>query len=371
MSFEVNISTLTIANHPDADALEIAVIGGYNCIVRKGQYKDGDFAAYIPEDSVVPEDVLGELGLTGKLAGSKRNRVKAIRLRGVLSQGLLYPVKGHKLSDTQCEAGLDVKDQLGIVKYVPEIPTHMEGEIEHASGMTIQYELENLQKYPELMMQQQVMVTEKIHGTWCCFGWNPEWTGEYIVSSKGMSSKGMILKLNEANENNLYVKTFNERKEDFDDLRRHCVCNSIAGDSEPFYLLGEFYGKGVQDLGFGKPKGAFSVFDIYIGKPRVGSYLHSADAAELITNHSNFDFVPIIADSTAYCGIEDIQRFAAENSNIDATQMMEGVVVRARELDHLNEYAIVNQFGKEAPNRMVLKYKSERYLTRRGGTEYI
>ncbi len=98
-----------------------------------------------------------------------------------------------------------------------------------------------------------------------------------------MSSKGMVLKLNEANENNLYVKTFNERKEDFDDLRRHCVCNSIAGDSEPIYLLGEFYGKGVQDLGFGKPKGAFSVFDIYIGKPRVGSYPHSADEAELST----------------------------------------------------------------------------------------
>ncbi len=370
MSFEVNIRTLTIENHPDADALEIAVIGGYKSIVRKGQYKDGDLAAYIPEDSVVPEDVLEELNLTGRLAGSKRNRVKAIRLRGVLSQGLIYPATGHKLSDIQCEDGLEVKDLLGIVKYIPEIPTHMEGEIEHASGMTIHYDLENLQKYPDVMMQQQVMVTEKIHGTWCCFGWNPEWTGEYVVSSKGMSSKGMVLKLNEANENNLYVKTFNERKEDFDELRRHCVSNSIAGENEPFYLMGEIYGKGVQDLGYSKPKGTFSVFDIYIGKPRVGSYLPSVDAADLITNHSNFDYVPIIAESIDYSGIEDIQRLAAENSNIDSAQMMEGVVVRAREHDHLNEFALFNQFGKAVPDRLVLKYKSERYLTRRGGTEY-
>ncbi len=370
MSFEVNIRNLTIEDHPDADALEIAVIGGYNCIVRKDQYRDGDLAAYIPEDSIVPDDVLEELALTGRLAGSKKNRVKAIRLRGVLSQGLLYPVTGQKLSKIQCEVGMDVRDILGIVKYIPEIPTHMEGEVEHASGITIHYDLENLQKYPDLMKQMQVMVTEKIHGTWCCFGWNPEWPGEYIVSSKGMSAKGMVLKLNEANANNLYVKAFNERKDDFDQLRRHCISNSIANAGDPFYLLGEIYGKGVQDLAYGKPKGTFSVFDVYVGKPRVGAYLPSFEAAELVISRSNFDYVPILADSMTYNGADGIQAIAAGNSSLDANQMMEGVVVRARELDHLNEHALVNRFGKDVPDRLVLKYKSERYLTRRGGTEY-
>ena len=368
MNFEVNIKSVIIEDHPNADALEIAVIDGYQCIVRKGSYKDGDLAAYIPEDSIVPEDTLDELGLSGMLAGSKKNRVKAIKLRGVLSQGILYPETGEKLKGAQYQVGQDVKDLLGVVKYIPDIPTHMEGEIEHASGMTIHYDIDNLQKFVDVMKGMTVMVTEKIHGTWCCFGWNPEWPGNYIVTSKGMSAKGMVLKLNEANENNLYVKTFNEQKEDFDHLRRYCIDNSIIGEGEPFYLMGEIYGKGVQDLGYGKPKGALAVFDVYIGKPRLGTYLPSGDAKELVTDHSNFDFVPILVDSMTYSGLNEIQQIAEKNSSLDTNQIMEGVVVRAH--DYLDEKNLISQYGNDAPERLVLKFKSARYLTRRGGTEY-
>ena len=370
MNFEVNIKSVVVEDHPNADALEIAVIEGYQCIVRKGIYKDGDLVAYIPEDSVMPEDMIKELGLSGMLAGSKKNRVKAIKLRGVLSQGIVYPVTGEKLKNAQYKIGQDVKDLLGVVKYVPIVPTHMEGEIEHASGMTIHYDIENLQKFVDVMKGMTVMVTEKIHGTWCCFGWNPEWPGRYIVTSKGMSAKGMVLKLNESNENNLYVKTFNERKEDFDRLHRFCVSNSIMSESEPFYVIGEIYGKGVQDLGYGKPKGTFAVFDVYIGKPRLGAYLPLGDAKELIIDHSNFEFVPVLVDSMIYDGLDEIQQVAEMNSSLDTTQIMEGVVVCAREHGHMNDKNLIRQFGNNVPERLVLKLKSERYLTRRGGTEY-
>ena len=74
--------------HPNADALEIAQIEDYMSLVQKGVYHTGDLVVYLPEASVVPQDVIEELGLEGRLAGKTKNRVKAIKLRGVLSQGL-------------------------------------------------------------------------------------------------------------------------------------------------------------------------------------------------------------------------------------------------------------------------------------------
>ena len=88
--FEVNVVKIDqIEDHPNADALELAVIGGYRAIVKLGDFKAGDLVVYIPEQSIVPQWLLERMGLEGRLAGKDKNRVKAIKLRGVLSQGLV------------------------------------------------------------------------------------------------------------------------------------------------------------------------------------------------------------------------------------------------------------------------------------------
>src|SRR5271156_5459950 len=92
-TFEVKVYKLKIEVHPNADALELAVVGDYRSCVRKGDFKTGDLGVYIPEGSIVPKWIVASLGLTGKLAGPDDNRVKAIKLRGILSQGLILPVK--------------------------------------------------------------------------------------------------------------------------------------------------------------------------------------------------------------------------------------------------------------------------------------
>jgi RNA ligase (TIGR02306 family) len=87
----------------NADAIELAVVGDYRSVVRKGQFTAGSLAVYLPEASVLPDSLIEELGLVGKLAGGARNRVKAIRLRGCLSQGILrnqsLPLKGKGFPD--------------------------------------------------------------------------------------------------------------------------------------------------------------------------------------------------------------------------------------------------------------------------------
>jgi RNA ligase (TIGR02306 family) len=89
-TFAAAVRRLTILPHPDADALAIAQIGGYAAVVGKNQFRTGDLAVYIPETAVLPEGLIAELNLTGKLAGPDKNRVHPLRLRGILSQGFAW-----------------------------------------------------------------------------------------------------------------------------------------------------------------------------------------------------------------------------------------------------------------------------------------
>lgn len=160
-----------------ADAIELAVIGDYRSVIRKGQYQLGDLAVYIPEQAILPDELIKELGLEGKLAGSGHNRVKAVKLRGMLSQGILYPIvydapsASHTL---KCEDGCytfvkegdNVADDLGIVKWDPPIPTHLSGEVYNAGReLTVAYDIENFKKFPATLVEgEDVAMTEKLHG---------------------------------------------------------------------------------------------------------------------------------------------------------------------------------------------------------------
>src|ERR1017187_8494093 len=94
-----------VIKHPNADRLIVVKIGGYECIANLNddgsfRYNQGDAVVYIPEGALVPEwllrrlDMWNEVENKGFLAGSHGNRVKSIKLRGIHSQGILYPVSG-------------------------------------------------------------------------------------------------------------------------------------------------------------------------------------------------------------------------------------------------------------------------------------
>src|SRR5574343_263710 len=88
--FEVKVIKIdAIEAIPEADAIELVRVNDYRSVVRKGQFKVGDIAVYIPEGAILPQWLLEHMNLVGKLAGSGKNRVKAIKLRSTLSQGIL------------------------------------------------------------------------------------------------------------------------------------------------------------------------------------------------------------------------------------------------------------------------------------------
>ena len=100
---------------PNADRIEVAIIDGWECIVNKADgFKVGDLVVYIEIDSVLPDRPEFEFMRKYKF------RVKTIKLRGQVSQGLVLPLSVLKDDPYKRTIGGDVTEFLGITKYDPE-----------------------------------------------------------------------------------------------------------------------------------------------------------------------------------------------------------------------------------------------------------
>jgi RNA ligase (TIGR02306 family) len=370
-TFEAKVYRLKIEEHPNADALELAVVGDYRSIVRKGQFKTGDLGVYIPEAAVLPEWLIQELGLEGKLAGKDKNRVKAVKLRGILSQGLIYPMtyvdgetderRNMHADAFPSQVGKDYTEALGITKYEPPIPIHMAGEVFNAHGMTLKYDIENFKRYPDVLLEgEDVIMTEKLHGTWCCFGYHPDHKDSHIITSKGLSGQGLAFKVNEANANNLYLRALAGTDTD--------GCGTVLdrahdffGYDQAFYILGEVFGKGVQDLTYGTEKPQFRVFDIYVGNPGEGQDRYiNAEQLQAFCTALNVQTVPIVYAGPFSKEVMEKMTNGYETVSGNEANIREGVVIKPAKERYDNELG-----------RVVLKSVSEAYLLRKGNvTEF-
>lgn len=357
-TFKVTVEKIQIEKHPGADRLELVKVGDYSSIVTTGTFKTGDLVAYIPEASEVPVWLQKELGVDGKLAGPKHNRVKAIRLRGVLSQGLVYPARDY------WNEGDDVTEELGITKYEPPVPAALMGEVFSAgSQITINYDIENYKREPDsLPVGTEVVFTEKLHGTFACFGVVPDRlqtvdSGHLVVSSKGLSARGLAMKDNEVNKSNLYVKTAKSINI-LEKVRKVFDVEKVG----PVFVLGEIFGGGVQDLNYDISSGTyqFRVFDIYVGTPGRGKY---NDDIELSENCDKLGLarVPVLFRGPFSKDVMEKYTNGMETISGKNRHIREGIVMRPR-----LEMIAFNLPG----NRLQLKSVSADYLTRKDGTEF-
>ncbi len=362
-TFEVTVERITVREHPNADALEMAQVGLYRSVVAKGVYHTGDLVVFVPEQAILPAELIEEAGLTGKLAGSAKNRVKAVRLRGELSQGLvmrpeLLNVDTFSYEDAYTQR-TDLSEVLGISKWVPEVPVHMSGEQMGTTDLLPWVDIENIKRYPNIFEPgEAVVATEKVHGS-CTLVTLLVDTDELLVSSKGLSSKNLALI--EA-ESNLYWRVAKEYAlKDF--------AKSVAAahpEVSAVGIYGEVYGAGIQDLTYGVNGGGgnapgYIVFDIQIQRREDNR-----------TVWLNFDEVIDLADKfgiksapVLFQGGYDEQAIAEAATGKETisgtdSNVREGVVVRPQ----------VERRSDVLQGRAIGKWVSDDYLTRKGGTEY-
>ncbi|MGW0799637.1 RNA ligase (ATP) [Streptomyces sp. NPDC002692] len=352
-TLRVTAEVLTVHEHPNADALELAQVGLYRAVVPKGAYRTGETALYIPEQSVLPAGLIEELGLTGRLAGSSSDRVRAVRLRGELSQGIVCRPRALAEVDLDRAAaeGTDFAPTLGIVKWVPPIPPTMSGEIEAAPELLPWVDIENIQRYPYIFAPgEPVVLTEKLHGSACLVTHLAD-EGRTHVSSKGFGTKSLALK---EDPRNLYWRA----------VHGHGVAGVAARLAERLGarrvgIFGEVYGAGVQDLSYGadgrRESLGYAVFDV---SAEIDGEVRWLDAAALL--EGELPLVPRLYEGPY--AIDRVLETASGRETVSGRglHLREGVVIRPAAERH----------SPVTGGRAIAKAVSPAYLTRKGGTEY-
>ena len=322
-----------VLTHPGADRLEIAKFelkgsgpASYEVVIGKGSLVVGSLAAYLSVDCSVPINhpsgvfkFLGER-LDGKF--KETYRLRAARLRGMFSQGLLV--------DTPVGAvfGDSVAAAYGVTYYerpVPGCPTQPGAPRVRARDVVPQYEINSLKKVPRLFEEgEQVLVTEKIHGCNMRFGWLPRtflglrigW--KFFVGShravKGGGTAGYY-------EGDVWSDS--------------ATAMALARKTKKFpgYMFyGElfghtFTGQRLQDLTYGRAPAAgpgLVCFDVWRTK---GKAWLAQDEREDMLNAVGLAEVPVL-----FCGsyaAAKIATMAEGVSTIDGKTVREGVVVEA------------------------------------------
>ncbi|MCY3859946.1 MAG: RNA ligase (ATP) [Gammaproteobacteria bacterium] len=346
--FEVRIRTIGgIGEHGNADALEIATLDdGSRSVVQRDLYQVGDRVVTFPEHAVLPDELLRTLGLwkdgKGVLAGSKGNRVKPIRLRGEISEVLLCRPSALDL-DAESEENLTAR--LGVEKFQPRIPQIMNGKLRNAYGHTVRFDIENYRKFQNAEVQtfkpgEPVVITEKMHGTFCAMGWDKDYAGG-IVTSKGVADRGLCFDLDETeNERNLYVQAYRKH---FDAIHIGQEANDGASSLQ---VLGEIVGPGIQDYHYDFDSRRFLVFDVKIDRRWL-----TQDELEAFCSERGFDMVPVVvqADFSEDLVATTVERAVEWRSH---HKQLEGVVIAS------------------ADRTRRLKWVLDDFKSRKGGTEF-
>lgn len=154
---------------PDADAIELARVDGWQVVVKKGEFKAGDRCLYFEIDSVVPE-LTPFLFLNNfrELYNGKRGSViKTIKLRGQVSQGLALPMSVLDLLGVEDASSVgDLSDAIGVWKYDPPPPTSMGGNpVGRNPSWFAKTDEERVQNVKPEFLSGDWTATEKIDGT--------------------------------------------------------------------------------------------------------------------------------------------------------------------------------------------------------------
>lgn len=391
-----------VENHPNADRLTLNYIGGYVCISNKledgsPRYKEGDLVIYIPENALMPKWMLQRLDMwdfendKGRLNGKDGNKVKPLKLRGIYSEGILYPTETIKEHDEGLNTDLpeaygytkdtkfvfneqseyvqfmpavegdNVAEFLGITKYEPPIPVGMAGDVFNGgTEIVVKYDVEPIQKYMNAFVEGEMFeATEKLHGTQTRFifakgVFNNETFGEYrdvYIASKDKGNSGLFLKDNDSNINACYVRAFRENN-----IEEKVVNSNLYKENDMLTLFGETLG--VQDLKYGLTNGqvGYRLFDVYVGKPRQGRFL-------------NYEECKAFAEEI---GIERVPSlFIGEFSMDKVKELTDGKTTCGTNLNQIREGIVIRPLNERYENglgRVMLKSVSEAYKLRKGET---
>src|ERR1035437_10100495 len=114
-TFAVTVEDVkSVGLHPNADRLEIATVRDWQVVVQKGAFKVGDVCVYFPIDSILSPDIEERIFGTDSKIKLNKSRVKTIKLRGAISQGLCVTLDTLFITPKLAKLGMDLTNILSI-----------------------------------------------------------------------------------------------------------------------------------------------------------------------------------------------------------------------------------------------------------------
>jgi RNA ligase (TIGR02306 family) len=327
-----------VHRHENADTLSITLVeGGYPVVFRTGEFNEGDLAAYVPVDSVVPD--------TEQWAFLKgHRRIRAKKLRGTFSMGMLAPLPHRAGQDCAEEAeaahvcfgydeGQDITAAMGVVPYEPPMKSMLVNTYnEPDPGFLPRYtDIEGLRRYQDvLVLGEEVVITEKIHGANMRVAQRDGrlWVGSHNCFKKPPVEGGPV---------DIWWRTAREI--------------GVEGRLDDGYALyGEVYGR-VQDLGYGVEELAFRGFDVM--DLSTGRYFDYHEQTVCLQN-LGVEGAPVLYRGP-WLGMEAHAALAEGPSTLYPGHVREGFVVRP-----------VKERYDHRVGRVILKLHGQNFLLRKG-----
>ncbi len=309
--------------HKNSDNLSIVRVKGWQVVVKTGDFEGTDLGAYIPIDSVLPQTEEWEF------LKQHKYRVKTIKLRGMISQGMLIPAREGWVE------GQDVTEELKVQKYEPPVPTFLKGGmVKDVPNFPKYTDIERWKNHPDIFKSgDEVVITEKIHGINFRCG---------IIND--VFCVGSHKTCRDPKSGNIYSSIADSFGLE-DRLRK---AREIVGCKDIVYF-GEIYGKSIQDLRYDIQHPSVRCFDIWVQGDLEHEYLDHSRWAYLCSV-LKLDTVPILGGGKFDVKLLEL----AEGQSSIAGHLKEGIVIKSK----------YSEFHPEI-GRKVLKRLSETYELRK------
>ncbi len=286
----------------NADAIEKATVLGWQLVTKKGEFNVGDWCVYCEIDSLLPDKSEFEF------LKPRGMRIRTVRLRGQISQGICFP-PSILPPGVPLEEGRDVTDALGIQKYEPPIPASLSGV---AKGpfpgfipKTDETRVQVLQDLLDKYAGEICYVTEKLDGS----------SVTYYLKDGAFGVCSRNLDLLETPGNSLWKVA---RALDVEEKLRSLGRN--------FALQGEIIGEGIQGNKYnlrGQIVYFFNAFDVDAHR-----YLDYAEFMDCL-NGLDLPVVPVLdAAFPLHNDINALVELAQRKSTLNPAVWAEGVVIR-------------------------------------------
>jgi len=334
------LATIRVISHlkpiKNADLIEVAVIDGWEVVIKKGEFNVGDLCVYFEIDSWIPTELAPFLS-KGKepreYQGVKGERLRTIKLKGQISQGLALPRESVLTHDFENPIeGTDVTEYLNILKWEPTIPAQltgkMAGNFPQFIPKTDQERIQNCLRTVEKLGESLWEVTEKLDGSSMTVFRTTNGDGSSRI---GVCSRNWELKVDDLD--NAFVKTAWHEK----------LFEKLSNYNLNVALQGELLGPGIQGNSYNMSEPTFFCFDIWDIQAQ---QYYSTEQRLSLCKSLGIQHTPVFADylTTGMTTVSELLIFAEGASVLNPKTQREGLVFKNINNPELSFKAISNKW---------------------------